>query len=358
LRGEAVTWPSGSTSADESAFLEAATAHGVGPLVAHHLHSAHVLATWPDTIREALQRSARVEVVIEEYRHAEVREVLETLARGGIKPLIFKGGAVAHLYYPKPFLRPRCDTDLLIAKDDLNAVSQVMTEREYSPWNLTPGELIMPQRAFMKRHRWAGTHAFDVHWKIVNAQAFAGMLTFEELGGRSIDLPIVGAHARTFSHADALLLACIHIVAHHTGTRRLLWFYDLHLMAQAMDERAFEGFAALAIEKHAAAACASSLRAAQQWFHTTLPEHVLAELTQRGSREPSATYSSRRMRPVDVLKSDLKSLTGVRARLQLLREHLCPPAAYMLARYQTSNRLWLPALYVNRVVSGAWKWFQ
>jgi len=39
--------------------------------------------------------------------------------------------------------------------------------------------------------------------------------------------------------------------------------------------------------------------------------------------------------------------------LKLLREHLLPPASYVLQKYETQNRAALPALYLRRAIAGS-----
>ena len=139
---------------------------------------------------------------------------------------------------------------------------------------------------------------------------------------------------------------------------RLLWLYDIHLLADEMNRDAFESFAALAAQKRVAAACAASLRLAQRWFQTKLPRDLVEALAARASAEPSAAYLGGQLRPVDILWSDLGLLGGWLAKCRLLRQHLFPPAAYMLERYGSSNRVFLPGLYARRILHGAGKWFR
>jgi len=357
LRGEPVGWPRDAGQVEEARFLQAAARHGVKPLLAHHLHCAGALRDWPERVSESLRQAAREEVLTDEGRRPELLQLLRTMATVDVRPLLMKGAAVAYLYYPIPFLRPRRDVDLLIRKEDVARVTRLMRDFGYRRSPVISGDLVMHQCQFFKPDRSGILHTYDLHWKIANPQPFAGVLVFDELRGRSIELPALGEPARTLGHTDALFLACIHRVAHHADSPRLLWLYDIHLMASRMDREGFERFAALASEKRVAAVCAASLGLARQWFHTELPTDLMEVLAAGAATEPSARYIGGRMRPVDVLLSDLRFLGGWRARWQLIREHLFPPPSYMLERYAVSNRMLLPALYAHRVLRGMAKWF-
>ena len=44
-------------------------------------------------------------------------------------------------------------------------------------------------------------------------------------------------------------------------------------------------------------------------------------------------------------------------RWTLLREHLFPPADYMMSKYGARHRAWLPVLYLKRIAGGIPKLF-
>ena len=64
---------------------------------------------------ESLSETARVQAGEELLRGAETRAVLDALTRAGISPILIKGTPLAYTVYDAPALRPREDTDLLIA---------------------------------------------------------------------------------------------------------------------------------------------------------------------------------------------------------------------------------------------------
>src|SRR5262249_47675622 len=155
--------------------------------------------------------------------------------------------------------------------------------------------------------RFGTIHRFDCHWKISTQPVFAEALTFDEVVGRTIPLPALGAHARTLSPVDALLLAAIHPVMHHRNADVLIWIYDIHLLASALAEDDWERFAELAIVKKMSAVCAQQLRIAHEAFGTPIPEHAIARLSvDRG--EPSAAYLRRDRQWIDELVSSLRGL--------------------------------------------------
>jgi hypothetical protein len=193
----------------------------------------------------------------------------------------------------------------------------------------------------------------DVHWKISNPILFADMFAFDELESNSIRIPSLSQYARTLSPVNSLLFACLHRIAHHNNIERLIWLFDIHLLAEKLTEREFEEFWEIAEQKKLKTICWNGLTAAKEWFNTILPEHRAVH----DSAEPSADYLRSDLRNLDLLSLNLQQLSGWN-KLQLLKENLFPPASYMLQRYNVSQRLLLPGLYLHRSIIGAWKWFQ
>ena len=193
----------------------------------------------------------------------------------------------------------------------------------------------MSQLTFVKSDRLfapSGTCSTSIR-KISNPHLFGGLLSFEELASRSREVfrwvPSL-ASARGLSHADALLIACIHRVAHHYDSERLIWLYDLHLLLERASEEDLGLFVRMAVEKRVAAICVRGVDLAQQRFHTTLSAKWLDRLRQAAKRlpcEPSAAYLDTHHRQVESLLWDLRGLPRWRDRARLLRQHLLPSRA-------------------------------
>jgi hypothetical protein len=227
----------------------------------------------------------------------------------------------------------------------------------YAAPNNVGGDLISHQVTYVKELRPGVQCNLDFHWKLTNTQLFADSFSFPDLAGRSIAIPTLGSQARALGPVHALLLACLHRVAHHYDSDRLIWLYDIHLLANGMDRGEFEEFARLAAESQIKAICLRGLRLAQVWFETTLPDELInLWLSSANARrgEKSEQFFKQDLRRLDLVILDLKQLQGW-SKVRLLGEHFFPPADYMLKRYKFSSRLLLPLFYLRRIISGAWK---
>ena len=241
------------TAEDAAQLVESIEQNGIGPLVYARLSG---LADSIVAARHCHSRGGRGDV-------AAGRSSRGTgcVRANGIRVLIIKGTGLAYDIYPSPELRPRGDTDLLIAESDLECVRTILHARGYtSP--LTSGDtLAIRQQSFTR-----GGHVYDVHWDVANSPVVRDALPFEELLGRAIAMPRIAPNALAPSHVDALLLACIHRVAHHHDIERLIWLYDIHLLREAMSADEHARFWRLAAERRVVAICERSIELADEWF--------------------------------------------------------------------------------------------
>jgi hypothetical protein len=329
---------------------------GVGPLLHQALRRRGLLDRQPSAVRDAVARAGREEALLEPFRRAAVVEVLDALGRAGVRPIVFKGTALAYTCYPEPFLRPRLDTDLLIRRGDLDRACEVVERLGFSRALQTSGEYVTHQCAFVRAENGVRV-VLDVHWKTADPQAFADLFPFDELERTAVDIPPLGAYARTVSDAHALLVACMHRVAHHYDREYLLDACDISLLAARLGRAQWNVVVALAQSKGLCQVTARGLALAASLLDAAVPADVVERLIASGRDEPTAAYLAPGLRKVDLLRADLARL-GWRARLQLLREHVFPCRAFLLRSYGQTSAGLVPVLYMVRIVRGAASWFR
>jgi hypothetical protein len=340
LRRASAEWPLGATAEDALQLVEAIEQNGMAPLI---------YAWTPDwPIRSALREIAIRAATGEMARLADLRAVLAAFEANGIRVLIIKGTGLAYDIYPAPELRPRGDTDLLIAESDLDVVQRIMQGHGYTS-ALTSGDtLAVRQQSFTR-----GGHVYDVHWEIANSPIVRDALPFDELLSRAIAVPEIAPNALAPSHVDALLLACIHRVAHHHDVERLIWLYDIHLLREGLSDTEHARFWHLAAERRVVAICERSIELADEWFAAAPHDRAGDWLTEaeQARDEPSAAFLDRGRTGGDVLAGDLKALSW-RDRLRRMRELAIPPAGFMRQSFPSAPTAALPALYVWRGARG------
>jgi hypothetical protein len=360
LRGVPGVWRELDDPVRQQRFLEEAGAHRVKPLLVWALSRSGDLPRYPDRIRDSLLGAARAEGALEIARQYDLCRVLSAFSSAGVDVLLIKGAALAYTVYPEPWLRPREDTDLLVRAGDAVRAGALLGDAGYHPVPRQSGRLVTNQQLYVRTAS-PRREAIDLHWKIADPAPFADLLSCDELFGDASAAPVSGSCvARGPSRGHALLLACWHRVAHHRDAERMLWLYDMHLLAGTLDAADRRAVVEIAARTRTADVCAGALTLVARHFESAAAAALLAQLA--GPTAPAGAPASRYLRAdarkVDLLVADLQALPGWRARAQLLKEHLFPPAAYMRETYPHSSPLLLPFLYARRIAGGARRWFE
>ena len=312
---------------DAEALCRGAAEHGVLPLVADRLAQASMSRR---RCGRCCADGATTALVMDLARVAELKQLLRALASGGVSPLLLKGAHLAFSHYARPYLRPKPDTDLLVPPHALDAVRRIVLDLGYEPCPAIPGELVAGQATFEKRRGDRPVHTVDVHWKIFNALPFADVLTYDELAGRAVAVPSLDSSARGLSSVDALVLAAVHRIAHHFDSDRLIWLYDIDLIARGLTHEEWREFAALVRARKVAAVCRRSLQRAVDRFGTNVPAWVWTDL-----RPGDAVESNRPVpRPAHAFRRGARRFTHLVAVARPLAAHARArlPAGHLHAR--------------------------
>lgn len=357
LRGERPGWPGTNDPALVDAFLERSEYHGVQALLHERLHNA---SDWPPALLDALHQRA-IAGTMWELRHQQVvAEMLAALARIGIEPVLFKGTALAYSLYPGPALRTRGDSDLIVPFHERTRAMDALAGLGFAR-ALELGELTSYQACLTREVAGGGAHTLDLHWKISNSELLSRLFSHDELRRDAVPLPALSPHAFGAGLVHALLIACMHRaghkqapyfvdgVAHYSGDR-LIWLYDIHLLAQALGRQEWETFLQLAQQKGLRAVCLEGIEQTRACFASAVPQQVLDELGRPGTVEPAAEYLEARHLRRRWL--DLCAHGGLGSKLRFVRELAFPPADYMHERFPDTRPNWLPWLYVLRAIRG------
>jgi hypothetical protein len=275
-----------------------------------------------------------------------------------VRPILFKGMAVANLVYEWSTMRPSSDTDLMIRREDIDRVRNAILPLDYRETNLSGGDQLFCQFEMQRTDHRGLCHALDFHWKISTQTLFADLLTYQEMERESVALPNISPVARGAGVLHSLLLACVHPVMHHRNQERLLWLYDIHLLVQRFSDADWDQFSGLALAKGVGAICAYQLRTARAWLGTALPAGIPERLSFARLDEPTAAYLEPGRKWKDELVSNVRELPSWRAKIRLLREVAFPAPGYMQRAYGVSGALGatlIPFLYLHRGMRGIWK---
>lgn len=347
FHGRDANWPAELTA---DAFFQEVAAQGMAPLLFRNISRQD---RWPAELTAKLKGAALHQAAAELRVESDLRALLHAFAAVGVQPLLLKGTALAYSLYPEPWLRPRCDTDLLVAESERDRAAAVLRQLGYAPLLEAESEYLGSQKSYSKTGP-GGRFTCDLHWQISNTNRQFSQ-KFTEGGLQSTAVPALGEHARTLNKIDSLLYACFHRAGHfsHSGDR-LIWLHDIHLLGQSLTDEEAETFCVKvkARRLEISALCADALAVAQSWFNTKLPAPLEALMQeQNGQEEAFAALLKPGGRQVGIKNHALLELKGLatwRERVRFLWQNAFPPPEFMLWRYGASKKSALPLLYLKR----------
>jgi len=337
-----------------SSVVEAATRHGVLPLIADIL-ARDPVGTPPGLIAE-LRTAATREAAADMVRERELVALLERFQGAGLPAIIFKGAQLAYACYARPDLRPRLDTDLLVSPGDRDRAARVLDAAGYAKVVQFTGDLVTYQATYHRVREGAVVHVVDLHWRIANPQQFGGLLTFDEIAGTATPIDQLGPWAKGPDLVHALVLSCVHPYAHHAGSQRLIWDYDTFLLAGSARAGQWRALMALADARGVWDLVAHRLQRAERLFGRVLPADVRNRIDSDAATSLHESLYDARVPQLRTFASDLRSLPRWSDRVRLVGQHLFPPAQYMREVYAPASVAPLPVLYARRAMRGAVKW--
>jgi len=340
---------------DMPAFTQACLENGVAPLLHQLLSKQQEQA--PTGLIDAL-RNATTRATIFESQHTRLlAQVGERLAAAGIRTLVFKGSALAYQFYDPPYLRERCDTDMLFeSREQALAAAELLTrDLGFLVYTTAEGSLISYEKAIYKTDELGLHHELDLHWHISNNNIYGNTYSFDELYARGQTTCIVDGEFRTPSTGDAFIIACLHRMANIAEGKesRLIWLYDIKLMADRFTPDDWHGIAQCCIDKHIAHACLMSIGAASDTFSQPIGNDIRDQLIEaiRSETIPTRFLDS----TSGGLIGNILALPGWQLRLRSVLQVLFPSLAYMRHKYRFHHPALAPYYYLVRIVGGTKK---
>ena len=334
------------------ALVDAAEAEGLAPLVAASAAAAMATAS----VSARLRRIATDGEALSMARARELRRVLESLGAAGLRPVVIKGAHLGHTLYASPALRPRTDTDLSLEQHDHDRAAGVLRDLGYRRLVHVRGSVILGQCHFEHVDGAGVGHAIDLHWRLAAPLILRDVRSPSALLRDAMPIASLGSAARGPSLPDALIIACVHLMAHHRDAPRLLWLHDITMLARALGANDVDRFVRTATLDGVRTLCGVALRRAQAFERDAAIDELICRLDGLPvCAEPSARILQTR-RKVDELWLDVRAARGWRERWLFLKEHAWPDADYMRATHGAGGSL--AAAYARRLFFGAGRWMR
>jgi len=337
--------------------VAAAHAHGVAGLLQRAL-----AADWPPELPPAARQALQAHVYataghnLRAYR--ALAEVLGALPPG-TPVLVLKGAAIGPTLYPALALRPLTDIDLLVPPNAVAAICAALRGRGYRPVPSLAPELaraIEPHVALIGGP--AQAVCVEIHWGLLAGSAdwrAAPLPWFwQQTAPWPAPQPYLAsggplAAARQLTPTATLLYQSAHLVLQHgQDPPRLIWIYDLHLLAT----RAALNWPELVAQAHRlgwGGVVYTALDQARRCFGTVVAPDTLAALRGRLDRRVrfQGVEMSAAALPTYTTGASLMQL-ATPTRLRMLARLIVPSRAYLRAQYAPRWGRWWPLAYPYR----------
>jgi len=351
-------FPLGASAISVEQFLAFTEFHGITALLWARAGTTLDAAPGRRDVIDAMGPTIRWHVARELALQYELGQVLETARARGPSPLVLKGTALAYSLYPEPSVRERHDTDLLVSPDDKGMMVELLESLGYVGDLIAGEHWATSERSFTKPIGPGIASRIDLHWRLSNSPMFwRPQLDWSCLKGRAQHLKALSDAAYCPTRFVLLLHACIHRAGHarapmtlnghaYVASSRLIWLYDIHLLASAFDDAAWADFLELANGAQVREICRVALSESTVKFQTQIPPGVVDVLA-GGPPEHSVSHIRSSEWRVKIL--EFRALPSLKARSGWLREHLVPRREYMQARFGGGRRRSLVALHMKRL---------
>ena len=154
-------------------FLEKARGEGISPLVFLRLPE---IVINKDAIPKYVTEELKEDYYLNAARNAlifkELGKALETFRKAGLQVIVMKGAALAEAVYGNLALRPMADVDLLVKKETLRQVDELLKKLGYSPADRSVDDVDFTSTYLTTldyRNPIKNSPSFHIHWHFVNS---------------------------------------------------------------------------------------------------------------------------------------------------------------------------------------------
>ncbi len=309
--------------------LRTAINQGIAPWLYYCLREFNGLV--PVKVKMHLAKLAHATALNNMRLYQALKSVLVNFSRAGLPVMMLKGGLLTKEIYRNIALRPMCDIDLLIKKEDFKAANEILIRLgfRHEP-HICPKERFEQFQGF--HYYKADNLGIDLHW---NFEDHYNFFSFQigEIWQRSRKIKIAGIGVQALSPEDIMLHLCYHTMFAHTSHVGLRAFIDLaQTIRHYKDSINWGNLAAYAVNYKLSFIVYAGLFLTQGIMPRIIPEAALDKLAVNCTKSQiSWLHKNRNMlfipnkRTIIETHIWLRMLPQNKDRLRLIRLMLFPP---------------------------------
>jgi len=215
---------------DWSAFAALAEENATAPLARISLERAGILAKVPAGVVARLDATAAKVAAANDARLAVGRTMFAAFAERGVPVVILKGVLFAETIYGDPHYKKMNDIDILVRREDLDAIYDVYAKLGF----FSAAELVggSPRKQEKFSHHAPPFFSRDLacmvgtHWGLITPLA-PYTIDYAAIWSRVVDVDFQGIPAKAMAPEDNLHHLCVHLPYYKTGVRELADIFNL-----------------------------------------------------------------------------------------------------------------------------------
>src|SRR5207245_1515524 len=184
----------------------------------------------PLAVRERVRRELADGTARHLILSGELARLLKSFEREHIPVIALKGPVLAETLYVHPALRPYTDLDLLIRRETLAGVDDLLQRLGYR--RLADAHSFRFDVAYDHATLYvaaSGVHV-DLHWSLLSEPRYSwNEREAQAVWDRTVPIRVAGEEALGLCPEDLVLYLAVHLAVHHS-LAGLLWYYDLFLI--------------------------------------------------------------------------------------------------------------------------------
>jgi hypothetical protein len=329
------------------------------------LHSVLAGQDWvPEDLQREMKEAYRLQAARNALLFAELDHLFELLANKELSAIVLKGGALAEDVYGNAALRPMTDLDLLIRREDLPPIVDLLVQEGYgvdAALDAHEGMGAEYENELILKKPGLTSLMVELHWTLLDSPYYQDRLPMDWFWDTAqpshSPLPLLaGDGVRVLGPGALVLYLCAHLALHHAGDG-LLWLHDIaEVLHHYRDELDWDLLLAKAAEFDLVLPLQQVLPHAVEGWGAPAPPWALVRLAAlRPSPEETRVFGwlSAGRRPVaQRFWADLASMPGWRQRIHYGLGSVFPSGAYMIRRYRIRHPFLTPVYYPYRWLRG------
>jgi hypothetical protein len=218
---------------DWGLLLRTAWQHGVTPLLYRSVESVDAKAV-PSSVLDDIRSQVRAITARTALQVTELLRLLALFEAAGIRAIPFKGPVLSAAAYGSIALRMSSDLDILVARDQVPTVCEILVEQGYacpqedlSPDKKDAFRFVFNQHCFHCRRN---SIVVEPHWELMN-RAYVPPLDTTQLRARAVTASLAGRPVPGLTPEDSMTFLCAHGYVHLWA--RLAWICDVAELMRA-----------------------------------------------------------------------------------------------------------------------------